>query len=201
MMRLEVQLLNGRCAEFIQKEDANVQTEEDGVGMKEVSEEGSKAGGGLKERRQKGSTPPPSGGTGTQKVFPAADRCRVAFQRTPFLLSETHGAQVKRQYSQRRTPDSVPACACMPQPRACAPALILAHKRIQDPSPTRHDHYFPQCNGSWVQSARSLGLASARADHQGLGSDALGHAAAFGIIHLKYYATALANSFPLYNEV
>lgn len=57
-----------------------------------------------------------------------------------------------------------------------------------------------------MQRAHSLGLAffflvSVCADHQGIWPDALGHPGVFGIIHLKYYATVLANSFPFYKEL
>lgn len=84
-----------------------MQTEEERVEMKEVSEEGKPAVVCLS--RQKGTTPSPSGGTGKQKLFPGPDRRRVAFQRAPFLRSRTHRVEAKRQYCQRRTPDSEPA--------------------------------------------------------------------------------------------
>lgn len=58
------------------------------------------------ERRQTGTTPPPSGGTAknTPSRFPGPDRCRVAFSERLHLR-----VGVKLQCCQRGTPDSVPA--------------------------------------------------------------------------------------------
>lgn len=69
------------------------------VEMKEVSEEGKPAvvclSADKKERRHRRAEGP--------------DRRRVAFHRAPSLRSDTHRVEAKRQYRQRRTPDSEPA--------------------------------------------------------------------------------------------